>query len=115
MAAFRLLSLLLAAAVLTAATAGCATAVLTGVVEAPPDGRTAAAIARDADIEAAVNARLARDPALAASGVAVDVREGVVRLRGRVASARLRDRAVALARGVPGVRRVVADLVVAGR
>ncbi len=103
------------AAVSLLALAGCATAVLTGAVETPPDGRSAAEIARDADLEAAVNARLARDPELASSAVTVVVRDRVVRLRGRLPSTRLRARAVSLARGVPGVRRVVADIIVTGR
>ena len=58
-------------------------------------------------------ARLARDPQLARAAVEVRVRDGVVHLRGRVGSARLRERAVRLARGVPGVRRVLSQLSVA--
>jgi len=114
MPAFRLLPFLLTAAVLLSATAGCATVVLTDMGGgARSDGRSAAQIARDADIEAAVQARLARDPQLARAAVEVRVRDGVVHLRGRVGSARLRERAVRLARGVPGVRRVLSQLSVA--
>ena len=115
MPAFRLLPFLLTAAVLLSATAGCATVVLTDMGGgARPDGRSAAEIARDADIEAAVQARLARDPQLAPSALEVRVRDGVVHLSGHVATARLRERAVRLARGVPGVRRVLVRVTVAG-
>ncbi len=115
MPVLRLAAFFLTAAVVLPAVSGCATAVLTDMGGgARPDGRSAAEIARDADIEAAVQARLARDPQLARAAVEVRVRDGVVHLRGRVGSARLRERAVRLARGVPGVRRVLAQLAVAG-
>ena len=115
MPVLRLAALLLTAAVVLPAVSGCATAVLTDMGGgARPDGRSAAEIARDADIEAAVQARFARDPQLAPSALEVRVRDGVVHLSGRVATARLRERAVRLARGVPGVRRVLVRVTVAG-
>jgi osmotically-inducible protein OsmY len=91
----------LAVAALLAAALGCASA-----AGGPPRP--------DAEIAADVEARLATAPEINPFTVAVDVRDGVVTLSGRVAGADDRARAEKLAREVPGVRRLVNLLEVGG-
>lgn len=68
----------------------------------------------DAAITTAVNAELARDPALSALQINVDTANGQVVLRGRAPSAEAKARASTLARGVKGVSGVDNQLEVRG-
>lgn len=92
---------------------GCATLVL-GSGSAggyqPGDGRSHRQFAQDADISEAVTARLVHDTEVNAMGIQVSTYRGVVTLDGAVRDGHLARRAVDLARGVPGVRRVVSNL-----
>jgi hypothetical protein len=60
----------------------------------------------DARITTQVQARLAADPLVRASAIDVDTSRGVVRLRGAVASAQERQRAIQLTQGVAGVQEI---------
>ena len=68
----------------------------------------------DAAITTAVNAELAKDPALSALSINVDTAVGAVTLRGTAPSAVARERASTLAMGVKGVQRVDNQLLVKG-
>jgi hyperosmotically inducible protein len=73
------------------------------------DERSAAEIADDAAIVAAINARYVRDDLVRARDIDVDSWMRVVTLRGKVASDEARKRAIEIARGVNNVFDVVAD------
>jgi osmotically-inducible protein OsmY len=64
----------------------------------------------DAQLGAAVRARLAAEPGLPVGAISVSARAGTVTLRGRVASAAQRAAAERVARSVAGVRAVVSEL-----
>lgn len=91
---------------------GCATLVATGGASSTPadDGRSAAEMRHDADITNRLNAAFVRDPLVTATDIHVHTYKGTVTLRGHVAGRRVAERAVALARGIPGVRRVLIHL-----
>jgi osmotically-inducible protein OsmY len=57
-----------------------------------------------------VQRRLLEDEALADAAVTAHVASRVVTLRGHVGSTRLRDRAIEVASGAPGVARVISEL-----
>jgi hyperosmotically inducible protein len=60
----------------------------------------------DEQISTSIRSRFAADADLSAQGLRVDTRQGVVTLRGTVASFAQRDRAIRLAEDVRGVQRV---------
>lgn len=106
---------LLTAALLTSA------AVLVGCNRTEPDGRTPPAStagtteaqpANDLTLSTAVQAKYYTDDALRADRIDVSTTDGVVTLRGSVASEAAKRRAADLARGVDGVRDVRNDLTV---
>lgn len=73
-------------------------------------GKTAGRNIDDANITAAVKAKLAADKATTLTSVNVDTVNGTVYLNGTVADAAARQRAAALAREVEGVVAVENDL-----
>lgn len=66
----------------------------------------------DAVITAKVKARLAQESSVSAFAISVDTLNGVVILSGFVDSEAQREKAVAIARGVPGAREVKGDALV---
>jgi len=72
--------------------------------------RPAAALQADAALSAEVKAQLAADMSLPAGAISVDARDGVVTLRGRVASSAQRLAAERDARATPGVKMVISEL-----
>ena len=68
------------------------------------------AIARDAAITTAVKSKIVADRTAAALKIDVDTRDGIVTLNGTVDTRAEADRAVALARNIEGVTRVVDNL-----
>ena len=91
-----------AAALLILAAAGCAARTAPDPSPAVTDARTAVR----------VKTALVNDPALGALPIDVRAQAGVVTLHGTVPSAAEADRALALARGVPGVARVESALTI---
>lgn len=79
----------------------------------PADGRSHEQFMADANISEAVTSRLVHDATVDAMDIRVSTYRGVVTLHGTVSGSQVARRAVTLARGVPGVRRVVSDLTVA--
>ena len=77
-----------------------------GYVSATPVG----AADSDAQLVSEVRARLAAEKGLASTALEVRAREGMVTLRGRVASPAQRAAAERAARSVPGVKAVVSEL-----
>jgi|SRR6185436_16957081 len=73
-------------------------------------GAKAAEVTSDAAITAAVKVKLAADPDISAVKIDVDTADGVVTLNGRVASPGLVDKAVEIAKTVPGVKDAKANL-----
>ena len=73
------------------------------------DERTTGEITDDGVITAAVKTKFIGDDLVKARNINVDTYRRVVSLRGTVDSAAARDRAIALARSVDNVARVVAD------
>lgn len=61
----------------------------------------------DASITAAVEDVFQQDELLGSENIEVDTQEGVVMLAARMSSGRAANRAISLARDVPGVQRVV--------
>lgn len=88
---------------------GCATAVMAGAGQGgrAADGRSYQAARADNTISARINRLFVHDPRVPATAIRVETYNGVVTLSGRVPRAAVARRAVAIARGVPGVRRVV--------
>lgn len=76
------------------------------------DERTMGEITDDASITSSINTRYVRDDTVKAMEINVDTYRGVVTLYGSVSSQRVADRAVELARGVKGVKRVISKLTV---
>ncbi|HLS80356.1 MAG TPA: BON domain-containing protein [Steroidobacter sp.] len=91
------LSLLLAAAVLGAALAGCAPT---------PTQQPAEEAIEDGVLTAKVKIALADDPLTSAQQISVSTHKGEVQLSGLVHTQEARNRALRLARDVHGVRRV---------
>lgn len=77
--------------------------------EGEPFDLTVLAPRTDAEIEQGVRSVLQLDPDVQARHFEVRVEDGVVALRGRSASPEEQRRAAALAEGVHGVKRVVAE------
>ncbi|MBL8251761.1 MAG: BON domain-containing protein [Candidatus Competibacter sp.] len=67
-------------------------------------GGRGGAKASDSDITSSVKAAFKDDPELAAANISVSAESGVVTLSGNVPNAQSYNRAISLARGVPGVR-----------
>ena len=74
------------------------------------DDRTLEEISQDAAITTRINALYVRDGYVSAMDIDVDTRRGVVTLHGVVPNAAAAQRAVRLAGGVAGVRKVVSRL-----
>ena len=95
---------------------GCAAAVVGGAAAGGyyvgQDERTASEIAQDATITSTVNTRYIRDDLVKARHINVDTHRGVVTLYGKVPSQAAASRAVAIARGVDGVRQVNSKLTI---
>ena len=66
----------------------------------------------DDEIYDKVRIRLAGDPDVKGNQLTVEVKDGVVRLRGKVPSERGKNKASKLARKVKGVKNVINELVV---
>ena len=94
------------------ALSGCVAAVVGtgGGNQAGQEPRTAAAKQADAALSAEVKSRLAADKSLSAGAISVSATDGVVTLRGRVASSAQRAAAERDARATPGVKVVISDL-----
>lgn len=80
--------------------------------EARTAGREAAAGLENGAVTAAVKAKLIAEPTISGTRIDVDTQDGVVTLTGTVATAGARARAVELAKGTNGVRRVEDHLTV---
>lgn len=97
---------------------GCAAAVVGGAAAGGyyvgQDERSAGQIATDASITSTINTRYVQDDLVKARTINVDTYNGVVTLYGTVANQSVADRAIAIARGVKGVRQVVSKLTVGG-
>ncbi len=78
-------------------------------------GKTVGATIDDATITTRVKTALLNDPDVGALRIDVDTALGVVTLRGAVRSEADKARAVDLARAVPGVKDVKANLEIGGR
>jgi hyperosmotically inducible protein len=91
---------------------GCVAAVVGngGGNQAGQQQRLAAALQADAALRAEVKSRLAADRSLAAGAISVDARDGVVTLRGRMASSAQRLAAERDAWGARGVKTVISNL-----
>lgn len=94
------------------ATAGCSSLNFGGRGSGDSDGAgtttlgggRGASKASDSDIAASVRAAFKDDPELAGANISVNSESGVVSLSGNVPNAQSYNRAISLARGVPGVR-----------
>ena len=73
-------------------------------------GTKAVEVASDATITGTVKLKLAADTQLSAREINIDTADGVVTLNGRVASTELIDKAVEIAKSVPGVKEVKSNL-----
>ena len=97
---------------------GCAAAVVGGAAAGGyyvgQDERSAGQIATDASITSTINTRYVQDDLVKARTINVDTYNGVVTLYGTVANQSVADRAIAIARGVKGVRQVVSKLTIGG-
>ncbi len=97
---------------------GCAAVVIGGAVAGGyyvgKDDRTVTEIADDTSITAAVNERYFSDDIVKARQINVDTFRGVVTLYGKVENQDVASRAVAIARGVKGVKQVVSKLTIGG-
>ena len=95
---------------------GCASMVVGGAANGgyatTNSGRGGSQATDDTGITTAINSRFVRDEVVRAVDIHVETRQGVVTLTGMVDSSATLRRAVQLARGTPGVRRVDARLTV---
>lgn len=92
---------------------GCASMVVGGAATGGHATTTSGRQATDdASITSAINSRFVRDELVRAVEIHVVTRQGVVTLTGVVDSPAVSQRAVQLARGIPGVRRVDSRLTV---
>ncbi len=76
------------------------------------EARTPGEFTDDLAIQTLVKTRMMRDPDVRGLRINVDVKNGVVWLRGPARSDAERQRALVIAAGVPNVERVVDELVV---
>lgn len=99
--------------------AGCASLLATGAApvgqHSTQGDRSALEYRRDADITSAINSRYVKDDLISAFDVNITTYSGTVTLSGTVRSRQAEQRAVALARSVQGVGRVVSRLTIAAR
>lgn len=94
------------------ATAGCSSLNFGGRSSSDSDGSSTASLSggrggpkvSDSDIAASVRAAFKDDSELAAANISVSSEGGVVSLSGNVPNAQSYNRAISLARGIPGVR-----------
>lgn len=97
---------------------GCAAAVVGGAAAGGyyvgKDDRSVSEIASDTTITSTINTRYIQDGIVKARQINVDTSRGVVTLYGKVASQDVASRAVAIARGVNGVKQVVSKLSIGG-
>lgn len=107
-------ALLLAVVLVTAS--GCTSMLLGGGGSAGrpigADTRSSSAVADDERIRVIIRDRFAADRYLQGAAIDIDVRRGVVTLRGSVDRYAFRDQAIRLATDVAGVRRVVNQIVI---
>jgi len=98
---------------------GCAPALIgagaTGGYKAGTDERNASGIWDDSAITTKVKTELVKDPQTAAFQIDVDTLEGKVFLTGVVQTEKESKRAVEIARGVPGVKKVTNNLQIGDR
>lgn len=88
----------------------CAVVLLAGMITTA-EARSAGEVLDDTLITTEINARFAADPDVSAWDINVDTSHGVVNLAGVVENEKIRQRAIQLAEGVEGVKRVeVKDL-----
>lgn len=96
---------------------GCAGALVgntqPGTYKGSNTDRSHAQISADGAITSGIRSRYRSDSLLSAADIQVSTYRNVVTLYGQVASRRIADRAVGIARGVSGVSRVVSKLSVA--
>ena len=76
------------------------------------EARTPGEFTDDLAIQILVKTRMMRDPDVRSLRINVDVKKGIVWLRGKARSDAERQRALVIAAGVPNVERVVDELVV---
>lgn len=76
------------------------------------DQQSAGSYVDDATITTRVKARFAEDPKVSAMAISVETLKGAVQLAGFAKSASERSNAEMIARGVPGVSRVINDIAV---
>jgi hyperosmotically inducible protein len=97
---------------------GCAAAVVGGAAAGGyyvgKDDRSVSEISSDTTITSTINTRYIQDNVVKARQINVDTHRGVVTLYGKVASQDVASRAVAIARGVKGVKQVVSKLTIGG-
>lgn len=93
----------------TALIFGASTLALAAETAAPAPGAVAVA-AGDAEITSKVKTALTKDQKLAATPIDVTTTDGVVVLKGKIATAESAEQAIKLASGVPGVKDVRSEL-----
>lgn len=105
-------------AMLVSLLGGCAAAVVGGAAAGGyyigKDDRSVGEISSDTTITSTINTRYIQDGIVKARQINVDTHRGVVTLYGKVASQEVASRAVAIARGVKGVKQVVSKLTIGG-
>lgn len=74
--------------------------------------RSVGTISDDAIITSKINAEYVKDKSVSAFDINVDTYRGVVTLHGGVSSSATANRAVAIARGVKGVKKVISQLTI---
>lgn len=91
---------------------GCASGTLLGAGQGgqAADGRSYEEARADSLLSAAVTKRLVRDAQVKAADINVTTRDGVVTLSGQVPEQRMAERAVMLASGIDGVKKVISQL-----
>jgi len=95
---------------------GCAPALLAGGAAAGyyvgQDERTMGGIVDDAGITMSIKSHMIKDKQVSALDINVDTRNGVVTLYGSVSSVEEELRAIALAKQVKGVRKIISKITV---
>jgi len=89
-----------------------AAALMAGLLGCAGAGQTTGEFVDDSAISTKVKAKLFEDPATSGWHISVTTDKGVVRLTGTVASAKEKEQAGELARGVAGVKAVKNELTV---
>ncbi|WP_126456211.1 BON domain-containing protein [Sulfuriflexus mobilis] len=109
--------LILSSVIMIMGLSGCAGALVgntqPGTYQGSNTDRSHAQISTDGAITSSIRSRYRSDSLLSAADIQVSTYRNVVTLYGQVASRRIADRAVGIARGVSGVSRVVSKLSVA--